>query len=362
MIEGSELRELATFVSKGTPALSLYLDTDLTQQPKEKCLLVLRDLLQQVAASVSDADRLRVERFFTLEHDWQARGIALFSATEEDLWRVYPLPLPVDNAAHTGDGLYLAPLTEFMVEHERYATVLVDRESARFFLIQPGQIEERNEWVGQDLKRHKQGGFAAARFQRHEDNLAEQNLKLAAEVTARFCRETRCAGLILSGSEETIASFRERLPKELQKRVLGTLSLEMAAPVTQIMERSAELVQCKEHERKDVLVDRLVTAAAKGGDAVIGLADTFYMVHQGRAHTLVLEKGFDAVGYACGDCNYVSAEPIEKCPFCGGSPRKIRGAVNWVVRRVLEGGGKVETVGDSQALKKAGHIGAILRY
>jgi peptide chain release factor subunit 1 len=362
VIEGSELRELAAFVSKGAPALSLYLDTDLTQQPKEKCKLVLRDLLQQVEESASETDRARVERFFALEYDWQARGIALFSAAGEDLWRIYPLPIPVDSMVHTGDGLYLAPLTEFMAERERYGVVLVDRESARFLLTQLGQIEEREEWVGEELKRHKQGGFAASRFQRHEDNLADRNLKLAAEATGRFCRQTQCIGLILGGSDETVSMFRDRLPKALQKQVLGTLALEMAAPITQIAERSAELVQRKGQERKRDLVDRLVTAAAKGGDAVIGLADTFYMVHQGRAHTLVLERGFDAVGYQCTECNYVSPEPIEKCPFCGGIPRKIRGAVNWSIRRALADGGTVETVSDSPALRKAGRIGAILRY
>ncbi len=362
MISQNELEELASFVSAGAPALSLYLDTDLTQQPKEKCKLVLRDLLQKVEESVCEADMARVDQFFALEYDWQARAVALFAADGEGLWRVYRLPLPVESQAHTGDGLYLAPLAEVVVEHERVGIVLVDRESARFFLAQLGEIEEKNEWVGQDLKRHKQGGFAASRLQRHEDNVADQNLKLAAEVAARFCRENQCTGIILGGSDETVPLFRDRLPKAVQKLVLGTLHLDMASSATEVMERSMELVLNQECERKQELVESMITAAAKGGDAVIGLADTFYMVHQGRVRTLILEKGFDAEGYLCDDCDYVSAELIEKCPFCGGSPRKVEGAVNWIIRSILTAGGKVEAVTDSEALSRAGHIGAILRY
>jgi len=362
VINEKELQRLAGFASEGSPMLSLYLDTNLTQQPKEKCKLVLRDLLEKVDNSASDQDVARVERFFDLEYEWQAKGVAIFSAADQEFWRVYPLALPTESEAHTGDRLYLRPLTQLLGEYERYGVVLVDRESARFFLSYLGQIEEKSEWVGQDLKRHKQGGFAAARFQRHVDKQAQQNLKLAAETTARFCKEHRCSRIILGGSDETLAQFQAMLPKSLQKHVVGTLSLDMTTSATEVIERSAKLIRDRERERQQKLVEDLMTAAAKGGGAVTGLADTFYIAHQGRAHILVIEKGLEADGYLCDGCSYVSAEPITKCPFCGGKPHKIDGAMNRVIQRVIEAGGKVETVAASEALEKAGHIGAILRY
>ena len=126
MISENELRELADFVSTGSPALSLYLDTDLTQQLKEKCKLVLRDLLESVGESASDEDVARVEHFFDLEYDWQARGIAIFSAADQGFWREYPLTVPSESKAHTGDRLYLRPMTQFLAEYESYAVLLVD--------------------------------------------------------------------------------------------------------------------------------------------------------------------------------------------------------------------------------------------
>ncbi len=362
MITEKELQELASFVSEGPPALSLYLDTDLTQQPKEKCKLILRDLLDKVKESASDKDVAQIERFFDLEYDWQAKGVAIFSAANQGFWRVYPLAAHIESEAHTGDKLYLKPLSHFLDHYDRYGIVLVDRESARFFLLHLGQIEEKSEWVGQDLKRHKQGGFAAARYQRHVDKQAEQNLKMAAEATMRFCQDNRCKGLILGGADETVARFRDMLPKVLQKQVVGTLVLDMIAPASEVMERATELIRSEENERQQKLVENVITAAAKGAGAVTGLADTFYVAHQGRVHTLVVERGFETDGYLCDGCQYVSAEPITKCPFCGGKPHKIHGAVNRVVQRVIEVGGKVETVTNSDALAKAGHIGAILRY
>jgi peptide chain release factor subunit 1 len=304
----------------------------------------------------------KVEHFFDLEYDWQTRGIAIFSAADQGFWREYSLAVPIESEVHTGDRLYLRPMTQFLAEYEPYAALLVDRESARFFLASLGQIEETSEWIGQDLKRHKQGGFAATRLQRHVDKQAEQNLKLVAEATARFCQEHHCQGLILGGADETLAQFQEMLPKALRKQIIGTLAFDMTASPTEVHERSAVLIEAVEHERQLKLVEDLVTAAAKGGGAVTGLADTFYMAHQGRAHTLVVEQGFEVGGYLCGDCEYVSADPITKCPLCGGKPHKIQGAINRVIQQVIAAGGKVETVADSDALAKAGHIGAVLRY
>jgi hypothetical protein len=92
------------------------------------------------------------------------------------------------------------------------------------------------------------------------------------------------------------------------------------------------------------------------------LPDTFYVAHQGRVHTLVVERGFEVAGYQCPGCGYVGAEPVSTCPFCGGKPEAVSDAVNRVMRKVMESGGKAETVAPSEILAKAGRIGAVLRY
>jgi len=359
VINENELQDLGSVTIK-SPVLSLYLNTDLSQQSKEKCKLVLRDLLDRVG-DAAPLDASKVDKFFDLEYDWQARGVAIFSAVEQGFWRVYPLALPIESEAHTG-GLYLKPLAQLLDQYNRHGVVLVDREGARFFVIHMGQIDESSEWTGTDLKRHKQGGWAAARYQRHVDKQAEQNLKGAAEATVRFCEENGCDRIILGGSEETLPVFRGMLPKALQKRVVGSLGIDMAAPATEVMARSADLIAEQEPLAEQSLLEKLVTATAKGGGAVTGLADSFYAAHEGRVHTLVVERDFEADGYLCDGCNYISAEPIKTCPFCGGEPHLIHGAIDRVVQRVMEAGGKVKTMAPNETLAKMGHVGAILRY
>jgi peptide chain release factor subunit 1 len=362
VIDESQLQELASFESKEAPVLSLYLNTDLTQQPKEKCRLVLRELLERVRGSVSDGDLARVEGFFDQEYDWKARSVAIFALATEGFWRVYALALPIASEVYAGTRVLLRPLSDYFDEYGRYAVVLVDREGARFFVVHLGRIEEKSEWFGEEVKRHKQGGSASTRFQRRVDRQAGQNLKLAADATTRFCQENQCGRLVLAGSDETVAQFRDMLPKALRKQLVGTLGLDMEASVVEVRDRAAELMRSVGQQRQQQLVTDLVTAAAKGGGAVIGVADTLYAAHEGRVHTLVVEKGFETEGYLCEGCGYLSPQQMARCASCGGEPQRVSDAVNRIVGRVIEVGGKVEVVQDSEALAKAGHIGAVLRY
>ena len=181
-------------------------------------------------------------------------------------------------------------------------------------------------------------------------------------MTAKFCGGGKCDRIILGGTEQTIAQFQEMLPKRLQDRVVGSFATVMTASETEVRDRSLEIIAEVERERDKRLVESVITAAAKGGAGVIGLADTLGAVHEGRVHILVVDEGYRATGYRCRQCGYISAQAKEECPFCGGKVRRIDDAVNLIVREVIDQGGQVAVVRDSAALEKAGRIGALLRY
>ncbi len=362
MLDEKELQELAEFESEDPPILSLYLDTDLTRQPKEKCKLILRDLLKRVEEEAAKEDAERVESFFDFEHDWQGKGVAIFSCQEKGFWRVFPLAVPVTNQVFVGERAYIKPLTKLLDDYGRYGVILVDRRDARLFLFHMGELHEMSETLGKEVKHHKRGGWAQARYQRHVDELAQQNLRRAAEVASAFYAEGKCRHLILGGTEENIAQFRNMLPKSLQGLVVGSMSIEMDAPEAEVRERSLEVIKEVERESERRLVERVITAATKGGAGVIGLADTLGALREGRIHILVVAEGYTARGYRCQECGYLAAQKIANCPFCGGRMEEISDAVDMLVRRVVEGGGQVEMVKDCEELERAGSIGALLRY
>jgi hypothetical protein len=91
MIDETELRSLAQFQAE-TPILSVYLDVDPTRHTSEEYLLSLRNMLKQAEGQAAPEDIQAVQRYFEHEYDWSGRGVAVFSGTAADFWRVYVLP------------------------------------------------------------------------------------------------------------------------------------------------------------------------------------------------------------------------------------------------------------------------------
>ncbi len=363
MFDEKDVRELAAFQSAKSPVLSLYLSTDPSLHTKEETKLTFRGMLKQAnALGASSADAEHAERFLEFEYEWQSKGVALFSCQEEEFWRAIPLSVPVHNYVFVGDRPYVKPLSDILDEYGRYAVLLVDQESARLVMFRLGVVEEATGIIGAEVKRHKQGGWAAGRLRRREESKAHRNLKNIVKLTRKFCDRYKCDRLVIGGTDETLSKLMGMLPKPLKEKVVGTISIEISASEAEIMERSHEAIERAKRDREAKLVQRMITAANKGGAGAIGLADTTATLQEGRVHTLLIAEGFRTSAYRCEECGYLSAQKMDTCAYCGGKMTKIEDAVDAIVRRAVEQGVEVELVVGNDDLVRAGSIGAILRY
>jgi len=363
MLTEKELQELLKFeATEKEPVVSLYLDVDLTRHTKDKCLLVLRGLLKDVSSQADKADLEKIQDFFDLEYDWQARGLAIFSCDKQGLWRVYPLGVPVPNAIYAQPQPYIHPLANLLAEYERYGVVLISREQARFFALHMGELYEYEGTSSSVPGHHKQGGWAQARYQRHIEEHAAQHLRNAAEALAALYKKEKWGRLILAGTEENVSLFESSLPKNLQDLIIGSFAVDMTAPLNQIKREALAVAEAFEKERDAKLVEEMVTRTAKGGAAVTGLDDTLNAVKEGRVQILLVAEGFHAPGKVCESCGYVTVQEINRCPFCSVEMKHVADVVERAVRQTIEMGGTVNIVKDNEALEKAGSIGALLRY
>lgn len=364
MINEAALQELLAFQAtrEDAPVLSLYLNVDPQQRTTENYKLNLRNLLDKVSDRVNGKDRSRIERYVDLEYDWQGRGLACFSCVAENLWHAHPLMVPVENTVFAGRRPYIKPLSDLLDTYARYGVVLVDREGAHLFMFNMGTLEDVTGVAGEDVKRHKQGGWAASRYQRREDEAAYRNLKEAAEMTTTFVRSGECRRLILAGIDDNVAHFAGLLPKDISKLVLGTISADMTASPDEIGERSLELIRAEAANQKEDLVEQLITSAAKGGPAALGLADTLSAVYAGRAHHLILDSSYAAPAYRCDNCGFVGVEEMTLCPLCEHKLRVLPDAADSLVRWALGQGIQLTVVHENSRLAETGSIGALLRY
>ncbi len=360
MIADKDLQSLLEY-SGTSKVLSLYLDTDLAHRSKDAVKLMLRECLRNLEDKPSAHDTRAVERFLDFEYDWQARGVAIFSAGEE-LWKTIPLPVAVIAQAYLADKPYVLVLTDVMDRLGKYAVALVDREGIRLFDMDWGRIQSEEEDLGAEVKHQKQGGWAAARYQRHESNVALHNLKQAVELIQEFCQRTGCTRLMLAGGTEVLAQFKELLPKALRNQIIGEFSADMEATPNEILMHSMDILAQADLAEEQQLVRDVITAAAKGGPGVIGLADTLNILHQGRARQLLVEENYHTSGYVCSNCGHI-ATAAGKCSFCGHEEMgEMVDVVNQAIHKALQTGANVNIVRANDDLRKAGSIAALLRY
>jgi peptide chain release factor subunit 1 len=362
MISDAELRTLAEFVSDMPPVVSLFLNVDPVQKSKEEWRITLRNLLRQVSGVGSSRDLASIEHYFELEYDGGARGVILFACQDQGLWQVLRLPVPVADRIVAARRPYIAALQDLLDRYSRYSVVLVEREGARLFLFQMGELREVSGFLGDQLKRHRQGGWAAKRLQRRADSAAQQNFKDVARVAESFCNDNACDRLIIGGSADNTSAFRALLPKSMRERVVGEITMDTWASEVDVRDRTMDLISSYTRQADAQLVGRIVTAASKGASARMGLSDTLKVLHEDRVHMLAVAEGYESAGACCDHCRYLSAEAVGPCPYCGGHLTANEQVVNAAVQRAIGNGIAVKIVAGNEELVQAGGIGALLRY
>ncbi|MBI4789407.1 MAG: hypothetical protein HY782_20450 [Chloroflexi bacterium] len=364
MFTRQDLQDLVNSDTQGHPVLSLYLTTDLTQHLKEERRLALKKLLDPLGED-AQPDVERAQKFFDHEFDWQAQGIALFSSAGAGFWRVIRLAVPILDFATIEPRPNVGLLADALDEHACYVVALVDRDHARFFAMQMGEITEFSPELPPTPGRQKQGGPSAARFQRHADALALQNLKQAARLAHGFFNSRECSRLLLAGTEDVLVQFRGLLTKTWQKRIVGEFAMDMHAPANTVLAKAQELVAHFERDQEAAQVEELTTAARKKrATATLGLADTLNALLEGKVMTLVAAANYSAEGYVCDNCGFLAAQKVDRCPLCGANMRAVDHMVELAIHKALRLGSRVEIVHDPAAakLKALGAIGAMLRF
>ncbi|NPV85379.1 MAG: hypothetical protein HPY45_05155 [Anaerolineae bacterium] len=366
MFAETDLRELVEF-SSSEPVLSVYLNTDPTQGNADAYKLRLRNMLKNVNLP---ADVNAIERYFDLKHDWSGRSVAVFSCAVQKFFRAYPLALPVHDFIYIGNRPGVKPLINLWNNYGGYGVVLVDKQGARLFNFHLGQLVEQQGVLGETVKRTKRGGASSFPGRRGGiagrtnavDETVERNMKDVVDSAIRFFEENHIRRILISGSDDNVALFRSLLPKAWQSLVVGTFAMSMTASHNDVLNQTLQVGLGAEQQREKKLIDHMMTSAAKGGAAIVGLEDTLQAIYNDRVQTLVLAENFHQEGYRCTHCEWLTSLPAKLCSICGKEMTSVADVANLAISAVMRHAGDVEVVGTDESFEKVGSIGAILRY
>src|SRR5918994_905488 len=340
-ITWDELRDLAAFEAAKGCAISLYLDLDPSVSPTAgDASTRLNSLLDEGAKADGAnkrvlthdqklglrADFERIRSFFSTEFSRDgAHGLAVFTATMDNIWRPLALTESVPDEIHVGRLEELADLHE----------------------DQP--------------RRHDQGGWSQSWFQRHVDKLAEEHLREVAEELDRLVRRLRGPQVVVVAPEEARAEFSNLLSQEARNAIIGWAHAKAHAQAPELLTAARPVLESWRAEREKSVLARWREESGRNGRASAGWADTLTAASDGRVETLLFQDGVDREAFQCPACGRVAAE-AGKCPLDGTSLEPHEGGLDLAVHQTLAHGGMVWAVRGRQDLQPVEGIGALLRY
>ena len=365
MLDHQELNKLLAFSSQND-VISIYLNLDPRDGNIDLHKLRFRKLIEQIK---SEADKAVVLDFFESRREWPGRGLVIFSCANDNFFETYALQTPVHDLLWTDKTSYVKPLLELIDSFGNYGVVLVTKQNARLLVFHLGELIDRVEVNGEQVRHVKYGGASTfpgrqsegAGRTHYEDELEERNMRSFVESAIQFFEKNGTKRILLGGTDENVAMFQGLLPKHWRDLVYDTFNFTKTEKEKDILERVVQIGEQVERQKEADKVETMITAAAKGGEGVVNLNETLGAVYAGQIQTLLVDRDFHAPAYQCENCGFLTAYKIDQCLYCGHVVTQIPDAIDMAVRQVMQSGGDVEIVTDNPDMQKIG-IGALLRY
>jgi peptide chain release factor subunit 1 len=373
MLNREELKEIAKLTTGDSYYVSLYLNTNPRTNTRNNYVIHVKNMFKKTTDGLNkavtkrvQADLKKINAYILANKRIFKQGLAILSAQEKDFWKEFHLSLPIKNELIIDNTPYIKPLLDILDNYQRYAILLVGKDSARLFVIHLGEIEEYTEVHTDDVPgRHKKGGWfslSEKSYERHTDYHVGLHLKDVIRQLEGFLSREYVGRLLLGGTEEAVTKVKGMLPKKLAKKVIGTFQAEMFANSKEVLRKAEPLLRVAERKKDEKTVDDLLTRAMKNESAVIGIEDVLHTLQEGRIMKLLFLKDFKKSGLTCQNCGFLTVQAISNCPYCKGKTKRVNYIVDLLAQKAVEQGALIEVLADNKKLKDAGKIGAFLRF
>lgn len=347
-VNQEELRLLARMSGAGRRVLSIYLSVDpprasgphvrqieLGSRLNEAEHRLRRhgiDGPQAEEALAACLDRVRQELENAPLPDHTVQAAAIFCEESGEL-RAYGLRRPPDFsvAAAFSERSALEPLVEAL-PGPRWAVVLVSRKHGRIFAGTEVALAEVSGVDDEVHRRHSQGGWSQARFQRGIEKEEKDHVGHVCERLFALHRSRPIDRLVVGGPAEIWPLVDAELHPYLRERLAGHVEVDVGHSSTeQVLEHVGDLMGEERARREREAIGHVMEGLGTGNKSVAGPDDVLAALDDRRVATLLVSKGSteDRFEQAVGDALAQSAEIV---------------------------------VVESEALDSLGRIAALLRY
>jgi len=275
------------------PLISLYLNAQPDNRGKDNYdAFVRKELrgridgfeLRSAERESFEKDVAAVERWLSEEVRPSANGIAIFTSSGADFFEALQLDAPIERHRLTiGDRPHLAPLARIVDRYPRHAVLVADGNAAHIYVFGRGRTIGREDVASPKMSRTDAGGWSQMRYQRHVENLQLHHAKEVVEELHRIVAEDRAQYVFLAGDEVIVPVLTPQLPKELEKKVVGVLRLDIRTPEDEVMQAAEEALSAHVAAKEAECVEELRGEWRAGGLAVAGMKKVLEALTNGQA-------------------------------------------------------------------------------
>ena len=364
------IRELASIKGERAPITSCYLDVDGRRVARQRDLEHEVDILLKDARARADGepsvfrDLGRIEQYVRGGIDRsRVRGLAIFACSADRLWEVIELPMPVNSRVVINHVPAVGKLEVLLREHEPMGVLLADRQRARMFVFELGELAERSELFEAmprdlDVRGERDRGDLKQVAETH----TQQHLRHAARVAFDVWNQRPFRHLVVGASDPHVrAQLESDLHPYLRSRLCGQISVPVTAGHAEVFAAAQATEAEVERQREAVLVERLRAAVAGRRRGVAGLGPVVDALAAHRVDTLIVSKGYAAPGWRCTDCGTLAAIG-RRCKGCRGEMVAVDDLVEDAIEEALAQSCQVEICVGNADLDVMRRIGALLRY
>ena len=175
--------------------------------------------------------------------------------------------------------------------------LLANRRLARLFAGDGDELEETDRIEDDVHRRHDQGGWSQANYQRSIDKEVEDHLAHTAEVAFEIYKRRGFDRLLVGAPDELVAELETKLHPYLRQRLAGRISCDVEHSSLDAVRRCAgERVEEHARHREREQLDRLAHAVGSGDRGAAGLAGVLAAVNEARVEVLLVARGMSAAG------------------------------------------------------------------
>lgn len=306
-VDREALSRLSQMGHDGRRVLSIYLSPDLPQVPSARIRGAELDsqlnevehrLKQEIGegpgrkalSSCLDRVRHRLENAVVTGH--AVRAVAAFCEEAGEL-QAYGLRHPIDfvAAAAFRDKAAIEPLLEAL-PGPSWGVALVSRKHGRIFRGTDAALVEVSDIDDEVHRRHAQGGWSQARFQRGVEKEAKDHVAHVCNRLFALHRRRPFDRLVVAGPAEMWPAADARLHPYLRERLAGHVAISVEhASVEEVLEHVRGLMAEESGRREREAIERLEQGLGTGDEAVAGLTEVLSALDDRRVEILLVGSG-----------------------------------------------------------------------